>query len=65
MRKKEKHTHTQLCVLGRILFSDIMAVMVLRECYVFNNVVVVVNVFVCMKGDNIKLQLLLLEFIHL
>lgn len=58
MRKKEKkNTHTQLCVLGRTLFSDIMAVMVPRKCYVFYNVVVVVvSIFVCKKGDNIKLQ---------
>ena len=61
MRKKE-NTHTQ-CVSYRILFSDIMAVMVLREYYVLqcsNS-----SVYLCMKGDNIKLQLLLLEFIHL
>lgn len=56
MRKKEKKKHTQLCVLGRTLFSDIMAVMVPRKCYVFYNVVVVVSIFVCKKGDNIKLQ---------
>ena len=62
-KKKNTHTHTIVCLRSDFVFRYNGGDGPERILCSYN--VVIVGVFVCMKGDNIKLQLLLLEFIHL